>query len=137
MFPIIPISKVAIFGLVVENAFLVTAAPQSRRVNTSREGFDSSFTDYALAGEHQTAIPYGRVINSCVVPNTIALTFDDGPSGYSDEDLFPRRTIDVLDILKDNDIAATFFLAGSGRFEHSEEMLRRMVDEGHQIGHHT
>jgi len=60
---------------------------------------------------------------------TVYLTFDDGPGGY---------TKSVLDILNRYDIKATFFIVGyvinsPGR----EELLRRMVEEGHTIGVHT
>lgn len=57
----------------------------------------------------------------------IALTFDDGPSAHT-----PR----LLDALRANNAKATFFVIGSlvgGR----ESTLRRMVNEGHEIGNHT
>lgn len=53
------------------------------------------------------------------------LTFDDGPS---------FNTIKILDILRDNDIKATFFV--NGRPE-QKEIYKRMVSEGHTIGNHT
>lgn len=58
------------------------------------------------------------------------LTFDDGPSEHSTEK--------ILDILKHNDIKATFFVLGSS-IEHndkSKDILKRMVVEGHAIGNH-
>lgn len=58
------------------------------------------------------------------------LTFDDGPSQHSTEK--------ILDILKENDVKATFFTLGSS-IEHnskSKEILKRMVEEGHSIGSH-
>jgi len=57
----------------------------------------------------------------------IALTFDDGPS---------EKTNQVLDILKKYNIQATFFLIGS-KVEANQEVLRRLVSEGHQLGNHT
>ena len=57
----------------------------------------------------------------------IALTFDDGPSEYTKK---------VLDILKHYNIKATFFLIGK-RIKGNEEVVRRLVAEGHQIGNHT
>lgn len=58
------------------------------------------------------------------------LTFDDGPSEHSTEK--------VLDILKANDIKATFFTLGSSieRNPKSKEILKRMAKEGHAIGSH-
>jgi len=57
----------------------------------------------------------------------IALTFDDGPS---------EKTNDVLDILKKYNIKATFFLIGS-KVELQQEVLKRLVEEGHELGNHT
>lgn len=56
----------------------------------------------------------------------MALTFDDGPN---------EETEKLLDILKEQNIKATFFLVGSlisGR----EQTVKRIVDEGHDIGVH-
>lgn len=57
----------------------------------------------------------------------IALTFDDGPSAY---------TATVLDILKAHNVPATFFVMGR-QVERYPDLLRRMSDEGHEIGNHT
>ncbi|CZR98109.1 MULTISPECIES: polysaccharide deacetylase family protein [Clostridioides] len=58
----------------------------------------------------------------------IALTFDDGP----DEVFTPQ----VLDILKKNDVKATFFVVGE-KVEYNKKLLKRQYDEGHEIGNHT
>ncbi|MCW3082753.1 MAG: polysaccharide deacetylase family protein [Bacteroidetes bacterium] len=58
----------------------------------------------------------------------IALTFDDGPD--------PVYTIRILDILKQKNVKATFFVTGyHARLFPS--IIRRMHDEGHLIGNHT
>lgn len=59
------------------------------------------------------------------------LTFDDGPSKYVTEN--------ILDILKANDVKATFFVTGSALEKNSKapELIKRMVKEGHAIGNHT
>ncbi len=57
----------------------------------------------------------------------IALTFDDGPS---------ENTKEVLDILKKHQIKATFFLIGS-KVESQQELVKRLVEEGHEVGNHT
>lgn len=56
------------------------------------------------------------------------LTFDDGPS--------TNNTPKVLDILKQNDIKASFFLIGKNA-ELNKELVKREVKEGHVIGNHT
>ena len=57
----------------------------------------------------------------------IALTFDDGPSRYSEE---------LLDGLKERKVQATFFLLGVN-MEGNEEIVKRMEEEGHLLGNHT
>lgn len=56
------------------------------------------------------------------------LTFDDGPS---------ENTFDILDILQEQDVKATFFIVGREIDEKGENVLKRMVNEGHTIGIHT
>lgn len=57
-----------------------------------------------------------------------ALTFDDGPDVH--------YTTKILDILKQNNIKATFFIIGV-RAEAHPEMVKRIAAEGHVIGNHT
>lgn len=58
----------------------------------------------------------------------VAMTFDDGPH--------PTLTPRLLDILRERRIRATFYVIGS-RVQAYPGLLRRMVDEGHEIGNHT
>ena len=58
----------------------------------------------------------------------VAITFDDGPD--------PRWTPKILDILKAAKVKAAFFLVGVNA-EHHPGLVRRIVDEGHEIGNHT
>lgn len=58
----------------------------------------------------------------------IALTFDDGPD--------PRFSNDVLDVLKQYNVPATFFVLGSKAVA-NPEIVKRMQIEGHVIGNHT
>lgn len=57
----------------------------------------------------------------------IALTFDDGPTGY---------TVEILDLLKEFNRKATFFLIGR-QVEKYPHLVQRMLAEGHTIGNHT
>lgn len=61
-------------------------------------------------------------------PHQVALTFDDGPD--------PVWTPKILDILKSNHVQAAFFLVGVNA-EQYPGLVRRIVDEGHEIGNHT
>ncbi|NNE92188.1 MAG: polysaccharide deacetylase family protein [Verrucomicrobiales bacterium] len=58
----------------------------------------------------------------------IAITFDDGPH----KDNTPR----LLDILKERNIKATFYVVGD-MVKYNPHILRRTVEEGHEIGNHT
>ena len=57
----------------------------------------------------------------------VYITFDDGPSKYTD---------DILDILNEYQVKATFFVVGKSD-DKSKEMYRRIVDEGHTLGMHS
>jgi len=58
----------------------------------------------------------------------IALTFDDGPH--------PRYTPEILDILKEYGVNATFFSVGSNA-ENYPALIKRIREEGHELGNHT
>ncbi len=57
----------------------------------------------------------------------VALTIDDSPH--------PTWTPQILDVLAELDAHATFFLIGD-RIPGNEGILRRIVDEGHELGNH-
>ena len=58
----------------------------------------------------------------------LVLTFDDGP--------IPETTPKVLDTLKAECVRATFFLLGRNSEAHPQ-LARRILAEGHTVGHHT
>lgn len=60
--------------------------------------------------------------------NIIYLTFDDGPSN--------TITDKILNILNEKGVKATFFVVGQ-KIRGKEEILKRIVEEGHSIGLHT
>lgn len=64
-----------------------------------------------------------RIVN--VVKKRIYLTFDDGPSEIT--------TPQFLQILKEENIKATFFVIGGG----PDSLIKQAFDEGHTIGLHT
>jgi peptidoglycan/xylan/chitin deacetylase (PgdA/CDA1 family) len=74
-------------------------------------------------GEHNTYVTSVRVDEP-----VIAMTFDDGPS--------PVLTPRLLDILKQRNIKATFFVLGQLVQEHPE-IIQRAVAEGHEIANHS
>jgi peptidoglycan/xylan/chitin deacetylase (PgdA/CDA1 family) len=58
----------------------------------------------------------------------IAMTFDDGPN--------PRNTPRLLDMLRQRNIKATFYVIGKNVAMYPQ-VVRRTVAEGHEIGNHT
>lgn len=73
----------------------------------------------ASGSQPNTAAPRDR---------TVALTFDDGPD--------PRWTPEILRVLREHHVHATFFVLGTAAIQHPE-LVRRIVAEGHEIGVHT
>ncbi len=58
----------------------------------------------------------------------VAITFDDGPN--------PDHTPQVLDILYEQQVPATFFLIGE-KFDGNELLIKEIAASGHEIGSHT
>ncbi len=75
-------------------------------------------TNFYLKGNHKASTNEKKV----------ALTFDDGPT--------PEITREVLSILKEYRVPATFFLIGNQIAAHSS-IVQQIVDEGHLIGNHS
>lgn len=63
-----------------------------------------------------------------VADSVIAITFDDGPH--------PQFTPKLLDMLKERNIKATFFLVGRN-VANFPAIVKRMADEGHEVASHT
>jgi peptidoglycan/xylan/chitin deacetylase (PgdA/CDA1 family) len=57
----------------------------------------------------------------------VALTFDDGPSQYTDS---------ILEILKENDAVATFFILGN-KVSMYQDVLKKAISYGNELGNHT
>ena len=62
-------------------------------------------------------------------PPTLYLTFDDGPN--------PAATPQLLDVLKQHDVAATFFVIGRYVTDETLPIVRRMFEEGHAVALHS
>jgi peptidoglycan-N-acetylglucosamine deacetylase len=78
-----------------------------------------------------TTPPAGVRVSYSSVKTTekiLAMTFDDGPH--------PSLTPKILDMLKERNIKATFFLIGQ-QVKMYPDLVRRIIAEGHEIGNHT
>lgn len=70
----------------------------------------------------------GNALQAGQIKKTAYLTFDDGPSCLTES---------YLDILKEEGAKATFFLIGQQIDGDMAEIIKREIDEGHEIGVHT
>jgi len=85
----------------------------------------------ALAASEEESSAAGRPLsyNSVHVDRPLlALTFDDGPH--------PNLTPRLLDILAEREAKVTFYVIGQNAAAHPD-IVRRMVEEGHEIANHT
>ncbi len=82
-----------------------------------------------ITGQEYIDLPSSYVIKRFgKADRKVVLTFDDGP----DASYTPR----ILDILNEERIPAAFFLIGVNA-ENNVQLVRRIYDEGHEIGNHT
>jgi peptidoglycan-N-acetylglucosamine deacetylase len=82
-----------------------------------------------IKSERFTALPSSYVVQRTGDrPGLLALTFDDGPD--------PQWTPAILEILKRENVPATFFIIGKNGQAYPE-ILRRIANEGHELGNHT
>ena len=82
----------------------------------------------AYAANWSTSQLFGRTLIAPRRPGELALTFDDGPN--------PDCTPQLLDLLDQHGVKATFFLIG--KYAVAERILAKYVaSRGHLIGNHT
>ncbi|KAJ8660728.1 hypothetical protein O0I10_003371 [Lichtheimia ornata] len=96
----------------------------------------------AALASYVSAMPLAKrapanVYSKCKESGTFALTFDDGPYKFTPQ---------LLKLLDDNDVKATFFINGNNyanvetdevNGQSYEDILKQASDAGHQIGSHT
>ncbi|WP_051412234.1 polysaccharide deacetylase family protein [Halonatronum saccharophilum] len=97
--------------------------------NDEGEGMDEELEDFKETIQRQAKkYPQTFFLSKETEEKLIALTFDDGPEHIN--------TPQMLDILKEREIKATFFLLGEN-VELFPEIAQRMVEEGHQVANHS
>lgn len=117
-----------------------TAPSLLAQSTTARGGLIVSYASQAeneKASQEDPALSYQRAYPQLYVENdfqyqipeqkTVYLTFDDGPSSLTGK---------VLDILKANDIKATFFIVYKDSAD-AQALYKRMIAEGHTVGVHS
>jgi peptidoglycan-N-acetylglucosamine deacetylase len=115
------------YDLILEGAgdiWKITATPQSGKRNFDYDAPSDTFTD-----ETFDAYPLSwRIDQMGASPGKIALSFDDGPD--------PAFTPRILDILREKQVPAVFFVIGEEANRYPE-IVRREYQEGNEIGNHT
>lgn len=94
-------------------------------------GFRRFETDAAgLLNEYYETLPVYVTLShhAAAGEDEVCLTFDDGPD--------PWWTPAILDILKQEGVKASFFVVGL-KMENHPSLVRRIVQEGHEVGIHT
>ncbi|SDB10198.1 polysaccharide deacetylase family protein [Eubacterium oxidoreducens] len=79
------------------------------------------------SGDDSASVSKGMETEDQVENMKVYLTFDDGPSD---------NTAEILDVLAEYDVKATFFVTGKTDSE-SKKLYKRIVDEGHTLGMHS
>ncbi|NVK81352.1 polysaccharide deacetylase family protein [Streptomyces morookaense] len=108
----------------VSGAALVTGCGQQRvtpaQARAQADGSAPAAAAFASNTREESA--------DCRKAKCIALTFDAGPGPH---------TAELLDILKAEEVHATFFLLGEKHVLAHPDLVRREAAEGHEIGNHT
>lgn len=135
------IKKILVFSLTAMMIFSVNMGVTAVEGNLQSSFSRSGRTQYSVAeaqGPAVTPVPVEekqepvseeqedkRIIDAD--KPMIALTFDDGPSKYTPE---------ILEVLKENNSKATFFVLGS-EVNKYKDILNQIIEEGNEIGNHT
>jgi len=89
-------------------------------INANQTAFEQDLSKMTLLEETV-------LLDEASWPNKVYLTFDDGPSYLTD---------DILDILAQYDVKASFFVIGTDNPD-LKAVYKRIVDEGHTLGMHS
>ncbi len=118
---------------------------ESRPVNVTMSNVETGYDDYPntmygwglkknvnappeIPSSIQSIMNTYHAIYLDKTPRSLYLTFDEGyENGY---------TAKILDVLKENNVKAAFFVTGP-YLEKEEELVKRMFEEGHIVGNHT
>jgi peptidoglycan-N-acetylglucosamine deacetylase len=90
---------------------------------------DMDSYNWTVTDEHMLTYPSPYAVEYYgYKPGVVALSFDDGPD--------PKWTPKVLDVLKQQNVKATFMMIGE-QAQDNVGLMKRVMAEGHEIGNHT
>ncbi|MDR0738717.1 MAG: polysaccharide deacetylase family protein [Oscillospiraceae bacterium] len=98
----------------IKEEAIIGASPDSRK----KYGYDAKKVQQRLEDENFSPIDDKKVV---------FLTFDDGPSSYTDK---------VLSVLDEYDVKATFFVTGTN-IENMPGRAKKIYEKGHALANHT
>lgn len=115
-----------------ENNYYITFYKHIFKNNMIKNDIDSfqvNIKDNTVSKINPVTYEYDIIYNKVIDKDKkqVALTFDDGPN---------YNTNKVLEVLKEYNVPATFFVLGS-KINKNESILQRIADNGHEIGNHT
>jgi peptidoglycan-N-acetylglucosamine deacetylase len=115
------------YDLIIEgqgDIWRITATPQDGRRTFDYDAVSDVFDD-----ESYQSYPLSwRIQAMGYQPKKLALTFDDGPD--------PVFTPQIMQILKEKNVPAAFFVIGESANQYSG-LVRREYNEGNEVGNHT
>lgn len=120
------LAVVAAFLSFVIDLLLPWQAPAQQVMLPPTIPFVSQYKTFSVLPKFQGNII--RQVKMSGDKKVVALTFDDGPT--------PTITPQVLEILKQNNIKATFFLIGQN-LKRFPKIAQQIVADGHTLGNHT
>ena len=102
----------------------IAAGPHTGRRTVSMDADNFTITD-----EEMTELPRSYVVEQYGYdPHKLAISFDDGPD--------PVWTPKILAVLQKYNVKATFMVIG-GQAQDNVGLLKRYIEDGHEIGNHT
>ena len=106
-----------------------TPMPIIEKIDESKLiGLDDTLRTWSFEYPYLKAVDHGAVFKKNEDQKVIYLTIDEGyEMGY---------TSIMLDVLKEKNVKAIFFITGS-YIRKNPDLVKRMVDEGHLVGNHT
>lgn len=134
LFITVAIIVVITSGILAEKIFIqnnAIASEAEESENESDKSGNNVADDVAFVEKYLNQQEHGQMPDGADGKKVVYLTFDDGPS----ETVTPQ----ILDILKEEDVKATFFIVGHAleKSDVAKEILKRESEEGHSIGNHT
>lgn len=117
----------------VENNFSFIVGSLSDESSKTSEGKGDEMLLYSEREGYEPAVPVASGISDkenlaeASDVHKVYLTFEDGPS---------ENTAEILDVLKEKGVWATFFVTGQ-EGEVAQELYKRIVEEGHTLGMHS